>query len=72
VQLTFALGLAIALLAVITLEGAARAESSAPWIVAPTILKNGEHSGSGVYLKSGLVITAAHLTDINAEMGARA
>jgi Trypsin-like peptidase domain len=34
-------------------------------------LKDGSPSGSGVYLSSGLVITAAHLTDANASMGVR-
>jgi hypothetical protein len=29
-------------------------------------MRNGEQPGSGVYLKSGLIITAAHLTAIDA------
>jgi len=48
-----------------------REDSSEPWIAAARILKNGEPSGSGVYLKSGLIVTAAHLTDANAKMGVR-
>ena len=50
---------------------AAEKESGAPWIVAASIIRNGGPSGSGVYLKSGLIITAAHLTAADANMGVR-
>jgi hypothetical protein len=33
-----------------------------PWIVAATILRNGEHLARAIYLTPGLIITAAHLT----------
>src|SRR5262249_44708569 len=33
-----------------------------PWIVAATIVRNGEYSARGIYLSPGLIITAAHLT----------
>src|SRR5262245_64456159 len=65
---------ALALCAVITLsasvdaEGTDQKESSDPWIVSARIIRNGGPSGSGVYLKSGLVITAAHLTAADANM----
>jgi hypothetical protein len=42
--------------------------SPPPWIVAASIIRNGGPSGSGVYLKAGLIITAA-LTDADANMG---
>jgi hypothetical protein len=50
-------------------SGGAAKDSGAPWIVAASIIRNGGSSGSGVYLKSGLIITAAHLTDADANMG---
>src|SRR5262245_48827220 len=65
---------ALALCAVITLsasvdaEGTDQKESSDPWIVSARIIRNGGPSGSGVYLKSGLVITPAHLTAPDANM----
>ena len=64
-RFAFALGLAVTFFVPLVSEGA---ESSDPWIVA---VRNGEQSGSGVYLKSGLIITAAHLTDANAKMSVR-
>ena len=67
-RFAFALCLAATLSAPIVSEGADRKESSGPWIVAARILRNGEQSGSGVYLKSGLIITAAHLTAVEAKM----
>jgi hypothetical protein len=42
-----------------------------PWIVAAAIIRDGGPSGSAIYLKSGLVITAAHLTAVEANMGVR-
>ena len=68
VRFAFALCLAVTLLAPVVSEGADRKESSSPWIVAARIIGNGKASGSGVYLKSGLVITAAHLTAVDANM----
>jgi Trypsin-like peptidase domain len=50
-------------------SGDAEKDSGAPWIVAASIIRNGGPSGSGVYLKAGLIITAAHLTDADATMG---
>ena len=52
-------------------NGADRKESGGPWIAPAAIIRNGEQTGSGVYLNSGLVITAAHLTAIDAKMGVR-
>jgi Trypsin-like peptidase domain len=52
-------------------KGADRKESGGPWIATAAIIRNGEQAGSGVYLNSGLIITAAHLTAIDAKMGVR-
>jgi hypothetical protein len=41
------------------------------WIVAASILFNGHENGAGVYLGSGLIITAAHLTAVDAKMNVR-
>jgi hypothetical protein len=38
------------------------ADITGPWIAAAKIMRNGEHAATGIYLKPGLVITAAHLT----------
>jgi hypothetical protein len=46
-----------------------RSGGSIAWIAAVRIIKDGSPSGSGVYLTSGLVITAAHLTSADAKMG---
>jgi hypothetical protein len=51
--------LAVSLLAPITSESADGKEGSGPWIATAGIIRDGGQSGSGVYLKSGLVITAA-------------
>jgi len=59
----------VTLLALVVSNGADRKESSEPWIVAVRIIRNGQPSGSGVYLWSGLIITAAHLTATDAKMG---
>ena len=63
----FALCLAMTLFATIVAKGADRKEEI-PWIATAAIVKDGGSNGAGVYLKSGIVITAAHLTDINAKM----
>jgi S1-C subfamily serine protease len=49
---------------------AAAAESNS-WIATARILRNGDPSGSGVYLRAGLVLTAAHLIDQSANMAVR-
>jgi len=71
VRIAFALCLAGALLAPIMSNGADRKESGGPWIATAAIIRNGEQTGSGVYLNSGLIITAAHLTAVDAKMGVR-
>jgi hypothetical protein len=71
VRFAFALCLAGALLAPIMSNGADRKESGGPWIATAAIIRNGEQTGSGVYLNSGLIITAAHLTAVDAKMGVR-
>ena len=70
VTLRFALALCSAtiLSASVVSAGTDRTDSSDPWIVSARIIRNGGASGSGVYLKSGLVITAAHLTAADANM----
>ena len=49
---------------------AAGAEENGPWIVTARLIRNGAPSGSGVYLGSGLIVTAAHLVDPNSPMSA--
>jgi hypothetical protein len=66
-RFVFALCLAVALSVPVASEG----EGSRPWIATAGIIRDGGQSGSGVYLKSGLVITAAHLTALDANMSAR-
>ena len=70
-RFAFALCLAGALLAPIISSGADRKESGGPWIVPAAIIRSGQQVGSGVYLNSGLIITAAHLTAVDAKMGVR-
>jgi Trypsin-like peptidase domain len=48
-----------------------RKESGDPWIATVAIIRNEEQPGSGVYLGSGLIITAAHLTAVDAKMSVR-
>jgi hypothetical protein len=57
--------LAVTFVAPLVCEGAERSE---PWIAVARIIRNGQPSGSGVYLRSGLIITAAHLTAADAKM----
>jgi S1-C subfamily serine protease len=52
-------------------QGAEQNENSAEWASSAMIMRNGQRSGAGIYLKSGLVITAAHLTALDAEMSVR-
>src|SRR5439155_23421659 len=63
--------LVMTLLAPVATEGGARKENSGEWIRSARLLRNGQHAGSGTYLESGLVITAAHLTAIDAKMSVR-
>ena len=70
-RFAFALCLAGALLTPIMSSGADRKESGGPWIATAAIIRNGEQTGSGVYLNSGLIVTAAHLTAVDAKMGVR-
>jgi len=58
----FARCLAVSLLAPIASESVDGKEGASPWIATAGIIRDGGQSGSGVYLNSGLVITAAHLT----------
>jgi hypothetical protein len=67
----FALCLALTCLAPFVSKGADRKESGGPWIATVAIIRNEEQPGSGVYLKSGLIITAGHLTSVDAKMGVR-
>jgi Trypsin-like peptidase domain len=71
IRSAFVLGLVITLLAPIVSTGADQNENSAPWIATAEIIRNGGQSGSGVYLRSGSILTAAHLTDVDANMGVR-
>ena len=70
-RFAFALCLAVTFLAPIVSEGADRKESSGPWIATAAIIRDGGTTGSGVYLKPGLIITAAHLTAVDANMSVR-
>jgi hypothetical protein len=71
VHFAFALCLTVALLAPIVSNGADRKESGGPWIATAGIIRNGVQPGSGVYLTSGLIVTAAHLTAIDTTMRVR-
>ena len=42
--------------------GPNQTETPGPWIVVAKIMGNGQHSATGIYLKPGFVVTAAHLT----------
>src|SRR5262245_10731087 len=42
--------------------GANQTETPGPWIVVAKIMRNEQDSATGIYLKPGLVVTAAHLT----------
>jgi hypothetical protein len=46
-------------------------ETGKSWVASATILRDGERAGSGTYLNSWLVITAAHLVAVNANMDVR-
>jgi hypothetical protein len=70
-RFAFAICVAATLLPPVVSQCSDEKESSNAWIVFTSITRNGQQSGSGVYLKSGLVITAAHLTALDANMGVR-
>ena len=70
-RFAFAFCLAGALLAPIMSNGADQKERRGPWIATAAIIRNDQQAGSGVYLNSGLIITAAHLTAVDAKMGVR-
>ena len=67
----FTLCLSASLLAPIASESVNGKEGTSPWIATTGIIRDGGQSGSGVYLKSGLIITAAYLTAFDANMSAR-
>ena len=71
VRFAFALCLAVTCLAPIVSKAADRKGSGGPWIATAVIIRNEEQPGAGVYLKSGLIITAAHLTAVDAKMSVR-
>jgi hypothetical protein len=66
VGFTSSLCLVVTLLAPIASAGADRKQNGGPWIATAVIIRNGEQPGS-----SGLVITAAHLTAVDANMSVR-
>ncbi len=66
----FGICVILGLLAVLFGGAAAGAEENGPWIVTARLIRNGAPSGSGVYLGSGLIVTAAHLVDPNSPMSA--
>jgi hypothetical protein len=67
----FALCLATACFAPVDSKAADQKESGGPWLATVAIIRNEEQPGSGVYLGSGLIITAAHLTAVYAKMSVR-
>ena len=68
---SLALCLATACFAPVGSKATERKESGGPWIATVAIIRNEEQPGSGVYLGSGLIITAAHLTAVDAKMSVR-
>ena len=68
VQLVFTPFLVMTFLTPLASQSAEHKESNRPWVAPVRVMKNGQQSGSGIYLRSGLVITAAHLTDPNSQM----
>jgi hypothetical protein len=59
---------AVTLLVPVRAESADRKD---PWIAMARLIRNDQPNGPGVYLKSGLVVTAAHLTNANDKMRLR-
>ena len=70
-RFAFALCLALTSCSPIVAKAADRKDRDSPWITTVAIIRNGEQPGTGVYLKSGLIITAAHLSAIEAKMHVR-
>jgi hypothetical protein len=70
-RVAFAIALVAPLLAATVVQGAAQKQSALPSAIAVGIFVDGAQSGSGIYLKSGLVITAAHLTSVDARMSVK-
>ena len=61
--------LAVALASPFQSAGAESAKETAAWLATTRIIRNGDQAtGSGVYLESGLVITAAHVVDPNSDI----
>jgi hypothetical protein len=69
VRFVFAACLVVAALVALVSVRAERNDRPEPWITPARIMRNGAPSGAGVYLKSGLVLTVAHLTAADAKMG---
>ena len=67
----FGIALVAPLLVATVVHGAAQKQSTLPSAIAVGIFVDGAQSGSGIYLKSGLVITAAHLTSVEARMSVK-
>ena len=66
----FGICVILGLLAMLFGGAAAGTEENGPWIATARLIRNGAPSGSGVYLGSGLIVTAAHLVDPNSPMSA--
>jgi hypothetical protein len=68
----YRLCLGVTLSVLLALEVGAQSGASGPWVATVLILKDGSvENGSGVYLGSGLVLTAAHLTQPGQTTGVR-
>ena len=67
----FGIALVAPLLVATVVQGAPQKQSTLPSAIAVGIFVDGAQSGSGIYLKSGLVITAAHLTSVDARMSVK-
>jgi hypothetical protein len=71
VRAAFGIALVAPLLVTTVVQGATQKRSTLPSAIAVEIFVDGAQSGSGIYLKSGLVITAAHLTSVDARMSVK-
>jgi hypothetical protein len=71
VRAAFGITLVAPLLVTTVVQGATQKQSTLPSAIAVEIFVDGAQSGSGIYLKSGLVITAAHLTSVDARMSVK-
>jgi hypothetical protein len=70
-HLVFRLCFVLMLLGPLVSQVAGQGSASRPWIATVWIIKDRLENGSGVYLWSGLIITAAHLTNTEAKMEVR-